>query len=309
MKPVACLGARSAKGNRPCIWMQAGVVRQKSCKINYDCASCRFDRAMRRLADENSRLKKAGRVARGNRHEVISWKEKLRALPPSKRPCVHHMKGRIEFRPCTNNYWCGNCDFDQYFHDQYSVHAVISPVDVLEIGGFKVPQGYYFHRGHTWAKIEDGPSVRVGLDEFALRLLGPFDRIETPLMGKEVEQGRADIRVYRGVHQAKVLSPVSGVVTAINPKLRDQGRLANQGPYSEGWVMSVLSNDLRQDIKGLMINTETGDFLEEHVERLYQLIEGVEGPLAADGGHLGNDIFGKIPHLGWERLTRIFLNT
>jgi hypothetical protein len=125
MESFAWLGTRSAKGNRPCIWMQAEVVRQKSCKINYDCPSCRFDKAMRRLVDENTRLKKAGRVAKGNRPEFISWKEKLRALPLSKRPCIHHMKGRIEFRPCTNDYWCGNCDFDQYFHDQYSVHAVI----------------------------------------------------------------------------------------------------------------------------------------------------------------------------------------
>ena len=309
MDTITRLETKSAGESRPCIWMKAGVVGQKSCKINYDCPSCRFDKAMRRLAEENNKLKKAGRAAKGNRAKVISWKDKLMALPPAKRPCIHHMKGRIEFRPCTNDYWCGNCDFDQYFHDQYSVHAVISPVNVLEIKGFKVPQGYYFHRGHTWVKVEEGSMVRVGMDDFALRLLGPFDRIETPLMGKEVKQGRADTRISRGPHQAKVLSPVSGVVTAINPKLREQGRPANQGPYSEGWVMSVLSNNLRQDIKGLMINTETRDFVEQEVERLYQLIEDVEGPLAVDGGHLGNDIFGNMPQLGWERLVSLFISS
>jgi glycine cleavage system H lipoate-binding protein len=186
---------------------------------------------------------------------------------------------------------------------------VVNPVDVFEIEGFRVPQGYYFHPGHTWIKVEEGSTVRIGLDEFALRLLGPLDSIKAPLMGKEVKQDRADMELFRGDHHAKVQSPVSGVVTAINPKLRDEGNLANRAPYSEGWVMSVYSESLREDLKNLMINMETRDFMERQVERLHQVIEDVAGPLAADGGFLGDDIYGNMPQLEWGMLTRIFLKT
>jgi len=264
---------------------------------------------MRRTADENRRLAKEGKIIQGKRGKIILWKEKLKARPSSKSPCLHHMKGRIEFKACNNEYRCANCDFDQYFQDQYSVHAVVNPVDVLEIEGFRVPQGYYFHPGHTWIKVEKDSTVRIGIDEFALRLLGPLDSIKAPLMGKEVKQDRADMELFRGRHHAKVLSPVSGVVTAINPKLRDEGSLANKAPYSEGWVMSVHSESLRQDLKNLMINMETRDFMERQVEHLHRVIEDVAGPLAADGGFLGDDIYGHMPQLGWGRLTRIFLNT
>lgn len=300
---------RSQEKHHPCIWMQAGVVSLKFCIISYQCISCRFDRVMRHAADENRRLAKEGKAAKGKRGKIISWKENLKARPSSKRPCLHHMKGRIEFKACTSEYSCANCDFDQYFKDQYSVHAVVNPVDVLEIEGFRVPQGYYFHPGHTWVKVEEGSTVRIGIDEFALRLLGPLDGIKAPLMGKEVKQDRADMELFRGRHHAKVLSPVSGVVTAINPKLRDEGSLANKAPYSEGWAMNVHCESLRQDLKNLMINVETRDFMERQVERLHQVIEDVAGPLAADGGYLGNDIYGNMPQLGWGRLTRIFLNT
>ncbi len=298
-----------AEESHPCIWMQAGVVSRKFCNNSYDCPSCRYDRIMGRIADENLGLRKAGEVPKGNKGKIVSWKDKLKAWPASKRPCVHHMKGRIEFRVCNHDYQCPTCDFDQYFHDQYAVHAVVRPVDVLDIEGFKVPQGYYFHRGHTWIKVEEASSVRVGIDEFALRLLGPLDRVEAPLMGKEIKQGRADIGVFRGEHKAKFLSPVSGVVTAINPKLREEGKLANREPYSDGWVLSVHSTTLRQDLKNLMIHTESGDFMEGEVERLYEVIEEVAGPLAADGGHLGDDIFGHMPQLGWERLAKTFLKS
>jgi glycine cleavage system H lipoate-binding protein len=299
----------SDRGGTPCIWMQGGVVSQKFCENNYACASCKFDKALGKAAEENQKRMREGKTLEGNRGSIISWKDILRKRPPSKRPCIHHMKARIEFRACHHDYRCGNCEFDQFFHDQFAVHAVVKPVNPMEVKGFRVPQGYYFHRGHTWIKVEEGTMVRVGIDEFALRLLGPFDHIEAPLMGREVCQDRPDIVAFRGGLQADVLSPVNGIVTAINPRLRENGSLANDSPYSEGWVMNVHSPDLRRDLKNLMIHTETEAFMVAEVNDLYRLIEDVAGPLSADGGDLGRDIYGNMPGLGWDRLTRTFLRS
>jgi len=293
----------------PCVWEQAGVVSRKLCRVRYDCPSCRFDRIMRRIADENKRLKQEGKVQEGKRGKIISWQEAMRNRPASRRPCVHHMRGNISFRVCTHDYRCSNCDFDQYFHDQYVVHAVVRPVDVLDIKGFKIPQGYYLHSGHTWIKVEESSTVRVGIDEFALRLLGPFDRIEAPLVGKVVEQGKVNINVVRGENRAGLISPVSGVVTAVNSKLREEGSSTGQDPYSEGWVTTIHTKTLRQDLKNLMIHTESAEFMEGEVARLFQVIEETAGPLAADGGQLGHNIYGHMPELGWERLVENFLRT
>ena len=287
--------------------MQAGVVKQKLCKVDYDCHACRYDRVMRQRAEEIRPLNRAERKARGKRGEIVPWRDKLMARPASQRPCIHHMKDRIEFRICSNEYRCGNCDFDQYFHDQWMVHVQMSPVVMQEVKGFKVPEGYYFHPGHAWLRVEEGATVKVGLDDFALRLLGPFDRIEAPLMGKPVKQGRADLRAFRGEHLAEVLSPVSGVVTAINATLRESGASASSRPYSEGWVMTVHTDNLRRDLQNLMILDESRIFMEGEVGRLFQHIEDVAGPLATDGGQLVEDIFGSLPALKWENLVSLFL--
>ena len=291
----------------PCIWMQAGVVHLKNCQIDYRCEACRFDRAMRLTARENSRLRQQGESLRGKSGKIVYWKDRLRELPPSKQPCLHHMKRRIDFRTCTHDYQCGNCEFDQYFSDQYMVHAVVRPVSVLNVKGFKLPHGYYLHRGHAWAKIEEGSTVRVGLDDFALRMLGPLDRVEAPLMGKQVEQGRDDILLSRDANTARVQSPISGVVTDVNPKLRETGKLANQDPYTDGWVMRLHSDNLRQDLKTLMIGDQASQYLDGEIDRLYEVIEEEVGPLAADGGYLGDDIYGNLPGNSWKKLTRLFL--
>jgi glycine cleavage system H lipoate-binding protein len=293
----------------PCIWMQAGVVHRKYCANEYDCAECNFDMVMSRVARENMSMRQSGTIPEGKRGRIVSWKEKLKSMPLTKRPCIHHMKGRIEFRTCTNEYNCGNCSFDQFFNDQFSVHAVVNPVNVLSVDGFNIPQGYYFHKGHTWVKIEEGTSARIGIDDFALRLLGPLDTIKAPLIGKRVRQDDADIQVTRGNNQAGVLSPVSGVVTAINSPLREKGSIANDDPYSNGWVLTVQPDNLREDLKKLMINMESGEFIKNQVHELYRIVENVSGPMAADGGNFSNDIFGSMPNLGWERLIKVFLHT
>ena len=219
------------------------------------------------------------------------------------------MKGRIEFKACTHEYRCGNCEFDQFFHDQYSVHAVVRPVDFLDVEGFKIPHGFYLHRGHAWVRVEEGSEVRVGLDDFALRLFGPLDRVEAPLPREKNRTGSSGYFDEPGGACGRVLSPVSGVITAINPRLREKGSLANQDPYSEGWIARVHADNLRRDLKKLMIGGETMDFIDQEVNRLYRLIEDEAGPLTADGGQLGNDIYGNLPQVGWQRLAKLFLHT
>jgi glycine cleavage system H lipoate-binding protein len=299
----------SAAGKLECIWMQAGVVSRKHCRLVYECTTCRYDRVMQRTARENQRMRRKGRQPGGKRGRIVFWRDKLRELSAPRRPCLHHMKGRIDFRSCTHDYQCGNCDFDQYFNDQFTVHAMVRPVELSDIKGIKLPQGYYLHKGHCWAKLEADSAVRVGLDDFALRLLGPPDTIEAPLMGKTVEQGRGDIRLRREDHLAALLAPVTGVVTDINPRLRERGSQANRDPYADGWVMRLHATDLRNDLKQLMIGSQASDFMDDEVERLYEVIEETAGPLAADGGQLGPDIYGSLPSIGWNRILNQFLRS
>ncbi|MGD8800480.1 MAG: glycine cleavage system protein H [Desulfobacterales bacterium] len=301
--------AKQSISHSPCIWMQAGVVPHKFCRLEYRCAVCAYDRALRRAAAENKQIRENGRIPKGKRGRIVFWKDKLRENPAWKQPCLHHMIGHIEFRACTHDYQCANCEFDQYFNDQFAVHAVVHPVDVLEVKGFKIPHGFYLHPGHTWVKIEEGSTVRIGLDDFALRLLGPLDQIEAPLMGKQLKQDRPDISLRRAGNAAKLLSPASGVVTDINPALRERGSRSSEDPYSESWILRLHCDHLRQDLKNLMIGDQAGEYIDKEVARLYEVIEETAGPLAADGGFLGEDIFGNMPQLGWQKLTQEFLRT
>ena len=91
---------QSPEKNHPCLWMQAGVVHRKLCDTDYDCSPCRFDRTLRQAAIQNKKLKEEGKTPKGRKAEIVFWKDRLKELPTNQRPCLHHMKGRIDFRAC-----------------------------------------------------------------------------------------------------------------------------------------------------------------------------------------------------------------
>lgn len=283
--------------------MQAGVVKTKLCRKDFDCTGCRFDRTLRRMAEENLKRPASDAMAAGKRGRIVYWADRLKELPVHRRPCLHHLKGRIAFRSCNNAYSCSNCEFDQYFQDQYVVHAVLKPVDMQTVQGIKIPQGVYLHRGHAWAGMAPDGQVRIGLDDFAARLLGQMDRIDLPLMGKQLQQDLAGIQMHREDLTAKVLAPVSGVVTAFNPKISDNPATLPADPYGDGWLLMLQPTNLREELRSLQMGEEATTFMETEISELYRALEPHLGPLAADGGNLADDLLGHLPPSSWEAIS------
>jgi glycine cleavage system H lipoate-binding protein len=283
-----------AQAETPCVWMSAGVVKFKNCNNFCDCTTCKFDLGMRKKVAMNKQ---------------ISWQDAMRKRPALDRICRHSLTHRIEKRACAYDYECSACDFDQFFEDVWTPKTEAIPYEMQQVKGFDVPMGYYFHQGHTWARIESGGYVRVGMDDFAHKLLGRADAFDLPLMGKELDKDRAGWGLKRKDHLADVLSPVDGVIMEVNSEVRERPGLANERPYEHGWLFMVRTPNPKETIKRLVADADSLDWMRGEVNTLENMIEEVAGPLAADGGYLADDIFGKIPQLGWGNLTKTFLRT
>ncbi len=276
----------------PCLWMQAGVVKKKNCNHYYDCATCKYDTAMLKMA------------ATG-RH--ISWQDAMRKHDSRDRTCRHTMTGRADHRNCPMNYNCNHCDFDQIFEDTLSPATAHGLGKIEDIKGFKLDPSGYFHSGHTWARIEEGGFIRVGMDDFAFKVLGSPDGFDLPLTGKELNQSQAGWGIKQRDNFADVLSPINGVITSVNHGVRKSPNLPEQDPYRDGWLFTVHNSDTKEALKTLMADGESSIWLNREVTTLEQMIEEVTGPLSADGGYLRSGVYANLPTLGWRNLTRKFL--
>ncbi len=86
--------------------------------------------------------------------------------------------------------------------------GVAFPMNV--VGGFKAPAHLAYHPGHTWAMKESRQLVRIGLDDFAARLVGQIDQIDLPARGRWLRQGERGWTIGRGSHRFEMLSPIEG---------------------------------------------------------------------------------------------------
>ena len=283
-----------AKAANPCIWMQAGVVEFKNCNNFCDCTTCKYDLGMKRKVEQKKQM---------------SWQDAMRKRPDLDRICRHSLTHRIEKRACAYDYECSRCDFDQLFEEVWSTKTKNMPDDLQAVKGFQVPLGYYFHHGHTWARIESGGYVRIGLDDFAHKLLGAPDALDLPLMGKELDKDRVGWGLRRKENRADIRSPINGVIVEVNAKARENPGRANREPYGDGWLFVVRTPSIKASVKELMDDADSLEWMNGEVNSLEDMIEGVAGPLAADGGYLGHDIYGTLPDLGWDNLTQRFLGT
>jgi len=285
---------KKTKIANPCLWMQAGAANFKNCNNYYDCTTCKYDQGMLKRVEEGKQ---------------ISWQDTMRKRPDLERVCRHTLTERIGSRLCAYDYQCATCDFDQYFEDVWSLKGKSIPFNMQQVKGFDVPLDFSFHDGHAWARIESGGYIRIGLDDCSLKLLGKADAFDLPLMGKELDQGKVGWGLKRKDHLADVRSPVGGVIVEVNANVRENPGVANREPYGDGWLFMVRTPDIKASMSNLMTDTKSLSWMNAEVQNLEDMIEDVAGPLAADGGHLAEDIYGNLPQLGWDNLTRRFLKT
>ncbi len=285
-----------------CIWMKAGVVNFRLCNNTYDCFTCPFDRGMRRALGVKGHAKQS--------KFTIHWSKELKKQYNGPyRPCRHILTGKVQGpKICTLNYECYHCPFDQMLDDLDMVELPSKP-HIVFASGFKLAEGYYYHLGHSWVKIEHGGLARVGFDDFQAKVFGKAHSLKIPDLGTKLRQGHGGWAFTRDDHAASVLSPISGTVVAVNHKVREHPEIPHEDPYYEGWLFIVEPTLLKANLKGLYFGNESLRWLENENQRLLGLLGREHQSMASTGGEMLDDLFGLFPELGWERLVKTFLRT
>jgi glycine cleavage system H lipoate-binding protein len=280
-----------------CIWMKAGVVNFKLCENAYDCLSCAFDKAMIRTVSRKP-------------EEGVTWQEARKLQPYKQKECRHMLTGRVEYHFCSNAYRCNVCEFDQVL-EEGDLARLEGNVHLKKVAGFQMADSYYYHRGHSWARVEHGGLVRIGIDDFALKLLGPPNDVLLPKLGSHVEQTEIGWTIRREEKTADVLAPMSGVVVATNHKIRKMPHLAKEDPYGRGWLVVLEPRGLKQNLRNLLFEQESAAWFSSEAEKLEAMITDTYGiQLAATGGEMVDDIYANVSSLiSWDDLVHEFLLT
>lgn len=176
-----------------------------------------------------------------------------------------------------------------------------------DVFGFQVPTStYYLHGGHAWALPESSGQVRVGLDDFSQKILGPADELKLPDIGKVYYQNHIFMAQIREKHKAPFLAPVDGTIEAVNPKVLQNPRLIHDDPYGDGWLFLVNPTNLQQNKENLSFGEANAVWIDQESHKLLELMESAIGVTLPDGGAIIDDVYGHYPELGWRPLVQDF---
>lgn len=246
----------------------------------------------------------------------IDEHESLRqAANANKKECWWMQATVVDYKLCDRDYDCEHCPFDQVLQGRATIPVSASTTfgeggsfdrdwerrgrtsiaDSSSVMRCEVAGALFYHPAHSWVRIEDGGCVRVGLDDFAVRILGRPYKITLPKTGDALRFGEG---CWQYTHQAGVtilVAPVTGRVKEINQALAQQPALLNRDPYGEGWALLVEPTDLTGSLKRLLYGPKVKRWYERELEKLQEKVSemtsrsGIAGPTMNDGGTLNKD--------------------
>ena len=290
-------------GERKCIWMDAGVVSYKLCTSQFQCNICEFDAAMSNRAKQSKA--ENYKPTTGYKKEIVEWMEEFKHLGADQRKCRYMLMGEVSYKICPNSFRCGECTFDQMMHDRVQPSFERDMTTFPKAAGFYINESLYYFRNHAWLQLERNGTYRVGLDDFARRLIGEVDDIDLPPVGRKLEMEEYCLGLHHHFGDLEFFAPLNGTVLSVNQELCEEPGLLTEEPYSKGWLMTVEPESIAKSNRNFLKGDEAEKWMVEEANLLFASIQTAAGVTMQDGAELTKDI---SQHLAKEKWLEIMKN-
>lgn len=134
-------------------------------------------------------------------------------------------------------------------------------------GEFSIPGGVFINKNHTWLSINQEGIAKVGIDDFAKKLIGKIDAVELPNLGMNVKAGQPLFTVRQGNRSVTFNSPVTGKVSQVNTLLKENPGALEVTPYDKNWICALDTDKIDDEIKGLNIGKSAVKFFQDDIEK------------------------------------------
>jgi len=145
--------------------------------------------------------------------------------------------------------------------------AHIPEIEKVGRGEFAIPGGVFISDGHCWASVSQDGTVKVGIDDFAKKLIGKIDSIEFPNLGMTITKGQPLFSIRQNKKSIQFLSPVSGLVKSINHELSENLEALEYTPYGKNWICIIDADKLDSELQQLKIGKSAVTFYQEEIEK------------------------------------------
>jgi len=219
-------------------------------------------------------------------------------IPEEERKCVWMTTGLISYKLCERNYQCTFCPFDQAIKNEGGSEGDLQESESASAEGSlngdpsaRVSGSFFYHPDHSWAKVENTEKVRIGIDELLTQLMTNIQVAILPQVGSYIAQGECCAHIIQEDYILPVVSPLSGVIQAINPRLKKKPDLITDDPKGYGWLLTVRPENLESDLQNLLFGRKAFLWYQQEEKEILARTDLIlkqspqtVGPTMQDGG-------------------------
>ncbi|MFI5362400.1 MAG: response regulator [Elusimicrobiota bacterium] len=147
----------------------------------------------------------------------------------------------------------------------------------VQAGEFNIPGGVLISEGHCWASLAQDGTVKVGLDDFAKKLIGPIDAVEFPNVGMKVKAGQPLFSARQKRRRVQFHSPIGGRVVKINQALSEDLEALEMTPYHKNWICVIEGDNLDVEVPALKIGRSAVALFQTDIDRFKTAVKGAAG--------------------------------
>jgi len=134
--------------------------------------------------------------------------------------------------------------------------------------GFSIPGGVFISDNHCWISINQEGNAQVGIDDFAMKLIGKVDSIEPPNLGMQIKKGEILFTIKANGKSVQFKSPISGKVVRVNNQLFEDLSVLEYSSYHKNWVCIIDSDELDSELADLKIGKAAVNYYQKELEKL-----------------------------------------
>lgn len=191
------------------------------------------------------------------------------------------------------------------------VHITNIPAsDDFTKGEFSIPGGVFIAKNHTWVSMNQAGIAKIGIDDFAKKLIGKVYSIELPNLGMNVKAGQPLFTIKQGNRSITFSSPISGKVSQINTLLKENLDALDITPYERNWVCALDAEDIDSEIKNMTIGKSAVSFFQDDIEKFKVLMTDIlksekkGDEYLEDGLYIGQ--LEKLNDINWNKIIAEF---
>ena len=171
---------------------------------------------------------------------------------------------------------------------------------------FAIPGGVFISKNHCWLSIDPDGQVKLGIDDFAKKMIGKIDYIDFPNLGMEIKAGSPLFTIKQDDRKIVFNSPISGNVSKNNTEVNDDTDVLEYSTYDNNWFCCLDAGNLDNELNNLKIGNTAVAFYQEEIEKWQKLSKDLSSKDDEDKKSFIIGIMGKVSSKDWEMIRSVF---